>query len=91
MKASKTDGVLIRLLYLCATAMVILQLVSLSAITTLLFYSTFIIVVALWVSMLLREVDRVDVLCLVIILFTVFNVLLNALLCNTPLGFGYLK
>ena len=87
----KVDKLLIRLLYLCVTMMVLLQLVSLPMITSVLFYMTFLVVFLLWLLMLSRGVERMDILCLAILSMTFFNVLLNCTLENSALSFNYLK
>ncbi len=91
MRINNLDSILIRALYLCISAMVIFQLFSLSAVTTILFYFTFVLVVFMWISLLSRAVDSQDVLCLILMFVTFFNVLLNATILSSVISFTYLK
>lgn len=91
MSQSQIESMLIRLLYLSAALIVVFQGIGSLPLVSLCFTATFFMVVLLWVSSLIRGIDRMDALGLIIIGLSLLSVALNAWQTKSGLSFGYLK
>ena len=77
--------------YFIGALIIITQAFQYTNLTSLLFYSTFVITMLLWVATSLDDVDRIDILALVIIVLTLLNVVANGISQNANFSFDYLK
>ena len=82
---------LFKLDFLLGVAIVLCQIMNLQSLTSLLFYASFFVSAALWLSTTAEAFDRVDFLALLIILVALVHVLINAVLCRANVSFQYMK
>lgn len=90
MQLNRIDTVLIKSLYLFAVLIAAAQVLGIKVLTSPLFYMTFLLVAALWVSAA-REMKTNDYIVLAAIILAGLCVYSNALVTNTSLSFSYLR
>lgn len=87
----KIEPFIINLLYWVAAAIVLLQAMGIESLISPLFYLSFVLVFGLFIFVLQRKVTVQDVFCLGIVFAAVFCVIVNALITDAPVSFGYFK
>lgn len=85
------ENFIIRLLYMVAAGIVVTTVLGLETLSSLLFSGTFILVLILWFVISQKRITKLNVLAIIIVVLALTNVLLNTLLTDTVLSFGYLK
>ena len=91
MPLTRLDTFLIRLLYAMAALIVVFQVLNRDAVVSLLFYASFVVVLALWLSAAFRKMTLLDALVLTTIALALIHVLINAIATDASLSFQYLK
>ena len=91
MPLTRLDTFLIRLLYAMAALIVVFQVLNRDAVVSLLFYASFVVVLALWLSAAFRKMALLDALVLTTIALALIHVLINAIATDASLSFQYLK
>lgn len=91
MRLTRLDTFLIRVLYAMAALIVILQVLNQNALVSVVFYASFVVVLALWLSAVCRKMELLDALVLAAIALALIHVLINAIAANAGLSFQYLK
>lgn len=91
MKLEKVDVFLLKLLYLLASGMLVLQVLGKSSWTSFLFYLTFPVTMLLWLRTIRKTLTGMDLLILGAIALAAISVLVDAGIHNAALGFSYTK
>ena len=91
MRLTRLDAFLIRVLYAMAALIVILQVLDQDALVSMVFYASFAVALALWLSAVCQKMELLDAVVLAAIAIALINVLLNAISANAALSFQYLK
>lgn len=88
---SKIDAFLLKTLFLLAVGMVVAQSLGLDSLTSYMFLLTFPLTVLLWLRTIRTTVTALDVLLVVTIGLALINVLINASMTGTGVGFSYIR
>ena len=91
MHKMQIETILIRILYLFAVGIVVFTVLGTGAVASALFNMTFFLVVLLWCAVAMRKVVWTDAVLLLIIGIALGNVVVNAWLEETKIGFAYFK
>lgn len=91
MKARKIEEAIVTLIYLLASAMVVLQLLGVKGLLSPLYYMTFFAVLLLWLSLSLRGFGFLDLLCVAVILLASFSSVFDMLSHGVGFAFDDLK
>lgn len=88
---TRLDAFLIRVLYAMAALIVVLQVLDQDALVSMVFYASFAVALALWLSAVCQKMELLDAVVLAAIAIALINVLLNSISANAALSFQYLK